>query len=71
MVGELAFILRRPRTAWAVADTAVIADRLTAAAIARMATEDPLLLVRLQRALLRILARRVSESTELLLQLSR
>ena len=71
VVGELAFILRRPRTAWAVADTAVIADRLTAAAIARMATEDPLLLVRLQRALLRILARRVSESTELLLQLSR
>lgn len=71
VVGELAFILRRPRTAWAVADTAVTADRLTAAALARMAEEDPLLLVRLQRALLRILARRVSDSTELLLQLSR
>ena len=71
VVGELAFILRRPRTAWAIADTAVTADRLTAAAIARMAEEDPLLLVRLQRALLRILARRVSDSTELLLQLSR
>jgi hypothetical protein len=49
----------------------VIADRLTAAAIDRMADEDPLLLVRLQRALLRILARRVSDSTELVLQLSR
>ena len=71
VVGEIAFILRRPRTAWAVADTAVTADRLTAAAIARMAEEDPLLLVRLQRALLRILARRLSDSTELLLQLSR
>jgi hypothetical protein len=44
---------------------------MTAAAIARMAEEDLLLLVRLQQALLRILARRVSDSTELLLQLSR
>jgi SulP family sulfate permease len=71
VVGELAFILRRPRTASAIADGAVTADRLTADAIARMADEDPLLLIRLQRAFLRILARRVSDSTELLLQLSR
>jgi SulP family sulfate permease len=71
VVGEIAFILRRPRTASAIADTAVVADRLSAAALARMAADDPHLLLRLQTALLRILARRVSDSTELALQLSR
>ena len=43
VVGEIAFILRRPRTAWAVADTPVTADRLTAAAIyvVAMCLENP------------------------------
>ena len=71
VVGEIAFILRRPRTAWAVADTAVTADRITRAAVARMAAEEPQLLLALQTAMLRILARRVSDSTELVVQLSR
>ena len=70
-MGEIAFILRRPRTAWAVADTAVTADRITRADVARMAAEEPQLLVALQTAMLRILARRVSDSTELVVQLSR
>jgi CRP-like cAMP-binding protein len=71
VIGEIAFILRRSRTAWAVADTPVEADRLSRAAVARMASDDPQLLLRLQTAMLRILAQRVSDSTELLLQLSR
>lgn len=71
VVGEIAFILRRPRTAWAVADTPVTADRITRAAVARMAAEEPHLLLALQTAMLRILARRVSDSTELVVQLSR
>ena len=71
VVGEIAFILRRPRTAWAVADTHVTADRITRADVARMAAEEPQLLVALQTAMLRILARRVSDSTELVVQLSR
>ena len=41
IVGEIAFILRRPRTAWAVTDTAVTADRITRAGLARMAAEVP------------------------------
>jgi SulP family sulfate permease len=71
VVGEIAFILRRPRTAWAVADTPVTADRITRAAVARMAAEEPHLLLALQTSMLRILARRVSDSTELVVQLSR
>ena len=71
VVGEIAFILRRPRTAWAVADTAVTADRITRGDVARMAAEEPQLLLALQTAMLRILARRVSDSTELVVQLSR
>ena len=71
VVGEIAFLLRRPRSASAIADTPVEADRLSAAALSRMAAEDPHLLLRLQTALLRILARRLSDSTELVLQLSR
>ncbi len=71
LVGEIAFILAQPRTAWVVAETAVTADRITRAGLARMATEQPQLLVDLQTAMLRILARRVSDSTELVVQLSR
>ena len=71
VVGEIAFLLRRPRSASAIADTPVEVDRLSAAALSRMAAEDPHLLLRLQTALLRILARRLSDSTELVLQLSR
>ena len=71
VVGEIAFILRRPRTASAVAESAVTADRITRDAVARMALEEPQLLLALQTAMLRILARRVSDSTELVVQLSR
>ena len=49
VVGEIAFILRRPRTASAIADTAVVADRLSPAALARMAAEDPHLLLACRR----------------------
>ncbi|MFL5335707.1 MAG: cyclic nucleotide-binding domain-containing protein [Geminicoccaceae bacterium] len=71
VIGEIAFILRQPRTAWAVADTEVRADRISRAAVARMAAEEPQLLLRLQGSMLRILASRVSDSTRLVVQLSR
>ena len=71
VIGEIAFILRRPRTAWAVADTEVQADRISRAAVARMAAEEPQLLLKLQGSMLRTLASRVSDSTRLVVQLSR
>jgi sulfate permease, SulP family len=71
VIGEIAFILRQPRTAWAVADTPVVADRVSRAAVARMAAEEPQLLLKLQGSMLRTLASRVSDSTRLVVQLSR
>ena len=71
VIGEIAFILRQPRTAWAVADTPVVADRVSRAAVARMAAEEPRLLLKLQGSMLRTLASRVSDSTRLIVQLSR
>jgi sulfate permease, SulP family len=71
MIGEIAFILRRPRTASAVADTTVVTDRLSRESVARMAAEEPQLLLALQTRMLRTLAGRLSDCTELVVQLSR
>lgn len=70
-VGELGFYMGAPRTASVVADTNVIAYRLTQKAIEEMKVKDPELAIAFHELMLHVIAERLADANRELMALNR
>lgn len=66
IVGEVAFYLKTPRSAWVVADGSARLDRLSGPALARMADEQPGMLANVHAALAALACERLVHSNRLI-----
>jgi sulfate permease, SulP family len=71
IVGEVGFYLRQKRSASVIADTKVIAHRLTRDALERMKTEQPQLAFELDELMIRMVAERLSRNNRAVAAFSR
>jgi SulP family sulfate permease len=70
IVGEVAFYLKVPRSAWVVADGTVRLDRLAGPALERMAAEQPSMLATVHEALAALVCERLAHSNRLIRMLT-
>jgi sulfate permease, SulP family len=71
IVGEVGFYLRQKRSASVIADTKVIAHRLTREALERMKTEQPQLAFELDELMIRMVAERLARNNRAVAAYSR